>query len=97
MKLEFQDVYQGRNKERLVLNLRTTIQRNEIGVAPECKLTLEQLKAYECRYNPKTKQYKYSAPEGKHDEFVSAMMCFEETLARGWITRTRGGRPYRAN
>lgn len=96
-KLEFQDVYQTTNKDRLVINLGVAIQQKEIRICPELKDVLDQLKWYECIYNPNTRTYKYSAPRGKHDDFVSCCMTFVETLARGWIKRASGGRPYRAN
>lgn len=95
MGLEFQDVYQTTNKERLVLNLRTAIQQGEIVIAAELKEVCDQLKAYEYTYNPRHKIYQYGAPLGKHDEYVSCCMMFREAMNRNWIRRTGSGRPLR--
>lgn len=79
------------NKKRIIDQLALSLQQGEILIPENCEGLLKELKAYEYRFNEKTKVYVYGAPKGQHDDYVSGLAMGQEGVKRGWFQTINHG------
>lgn len=65
-------ILSNQSKQQLVDNLRVAFQQGTITIPNDTHL-IEELEAYEYQYDEDTRRYKYSAPDGMHDDLVIAL------------------------
>lgn len=65
-------IISSQSKQKLIDNLKVAFEQGTIGI-PNDAVLLEEIEAYEYEYDDETRRYKYSAPEGKHDDLVIAL------------------------
>jgi hypothetical protein len=88
-KITMHAIYQEpHTKQRIAQNLGLALQKRQLTIAPECRKSIRQMKAYEC-VKGQSKLLKWGAPQGQHDDFVSCLQMYREALNRGWITLDR--------
>ncbi len=65
-------VISNQSKANLIQYLQTAFQQGTISI-PNEPMLIEELEAYQLEYDEETRRYKYSAPEGLHDDLVIAL------------------------
>lgn len=65
-------IISNQSKQKLIDNLKVAFEQGTVGI-PNDPILLDELEAYEYEYDDETRRYKYSAPEGKHDDLVIAL------------------------
>lgn len=65
-------IISNQSKQQLIDNLRVAFQQGTIAIPNDPHL-IEELEAYEYEYDEDTRKYKYSAPDGQHDDLVIAL------------------------
>lgn len=65
-------VLSTQSKQRLIDNLRIDLEQSRLSIPNDATL-LAELEAYQYQYDDETRKYKYSAPEGQHDDLVIAL------------------------
>ena len=92
--VDYEPFFFSSKKKALVVNLEVAMQEGKLGIPAEgCEDLIAEIKAYEYKYNPKTKWYFYGAPRGQHDDRLGALLMawngFERGLA-GNLVRYKG-------
>jgi hypothetical protein len=72
------------NKEAVIASLGLAVQSGAIAIPPSHAELIEQLRAYE--YSYRAGVYRYSAPDGSHDDFVAAIAQANWGRTHGWFT-----------
>lgn len=65
-------VFSYQSKQRLINNLQIAFDHGTISI-PDDPILVDELESYEYEYDEETRRYKFSAPEGKHDDLVIAL------------------------
>ncbi len=65
-------VISSQSKQRLIDNLKIAFEQGTISI-PNDPILLDELESYEYEFDEDTRRFKFSAPEGKHDDMVIAL------------------------
>jgi phage FluMu gp28-like protein len=77
------------NKEKMVQSLSVSIEQQKITIPSEHRTLLAELAAYEFYLRPGGR-YRYSAPEGKRDDLVSALLMANLVVRNNWLPSGTG-------
>ena len=65
-------IISNQSKQKLIDNLKIAFEQGTISI-PNDPILLDEIESYEYEYDEETRRYKFSAPEGKHDDLVIAL------------------------
>lgn len=75
------------SKNALVINMQTALEKEEISLLPDEKQK-RQFGYFTAKYNPRTRNVSYSAPDGLHDDCVIATLLAYDAYINGLSTGT---------